>query len=145
MADDAFEATWQHLNAEVLAEMTAQSGTQLSGAAQAARHAAEQRRHRARDDRSLPRSSRSASAAAHAGIAQPVPTDTRCGAAASIDERGRSTAKRRPVGRRLPMLSIANPAASPRRTCEPFRRVGSATSRVPQAAPGVPVQGTGAP
>ena len=39
----------------------------------------------ARDERSLPRSSSSGSAGAHAGIAHPVPTDTRRGAAASID------------------------------------------------------------
>ena len=51
---------------------------------QAASHGSEHRRQRARDERSLPRSSRSVSAGAHAGIAHPVPTDTRCGAAASI-------------------------------------------------------------
>ena len=42
-------------------------------------------RHRARDERSCPRSSSSGSAVAHAGIALPVPPDSRCGAAASID------------------------------------------------------------
>ena len=52
---------------------------------QAASHGSGQRRHRARDERSLPRSSRSGSAFAHAGIALPVPPDTRRGAAASID------------------------------------------------------------
>ena len=91
---------------------------------QAASHGGGHRRHRARDERSLPRSSRSGSAGAHAGIAPSGPPDTRCGAAAplinhcrgaaaTVDERGRSTAKRRPVCRRLPLLSIASSAASP--------------------------------
>ena len=64
------------------------------------------------------------------GIAPSVPPDTRCGAAATVHERGRSTAKRRPECRRLPLLFIASPAASPaRRTCGPFSRAGAAPAK----------------
>ena len=63
--------------------------------------------------RSRPRSSRSGSAGAHAGIAHPVPS--RCSLRRSRHQYhgGIGTVRRRPVRRRLPMLSIANPAASP--------------------------------
>ena len=85
---------------------------------------------------------RSSTAVAHAGIAHSVPLilaaaqphpliNHCCGAAATVDERGRRTAKRRPSGRRLPLLSIASSAASPaRRTCGRKAAPGPRLARV---------------
>ena len=89
-----------------------------------------------RDERSLPRSSRSVSAGAHAGIAHAVPTDTRRGAAATVDARGAPAQRATCAARASHAVYRGFGGVSTPPNLQPFSRARSAASRSPQAAPG---------